>query len=58
LARARHGRYDNAAEAAPSSMTLRQRLTRWRRALARLAGWQYALRLMLCLSVAGLLRWL
>jgi len=57
LARARRGRQDTPAEAAPS-MTLRQRLTRWRRALTHLAGWQYALRLMLCLSVAGLLRWL
>lgn len=37
---------------------LRQRLARWRRALASLTGWQYALRLMLCLSIAGLLRWL
>lgn len=44
-------------ERAPA-MTLRQRLTRWRRTLTRLGGWQYALRLMLCLSVAGLLRWL
>ena len=38
-------------------LPLRQRLTRWRRALSRLAGWQFALRLMLCLSIAGLLRW-
>jgi hypothetical protein len=41
-----------------SPMPLRQRLTRWRLALSRLAGWQFALRLMLCLSIAGLLRWL
>ncbi len=47
-----------AEDAAPPPLSLRQRLSRWRRALARLAGWQYALRLMLCLSVAGLLRWL
>ncbi len=58
LARARRGRHAIAAEAAPPSMTLRQRLARWRRALAHLAGWQYALRLVLCLSVAGTLRWL
>ena len=45
------------AESAPA-MPLRQRLTRWRRALTRLAGWQYALRLMICLSIAGLMRWL
>lgn len=38
-------------------VSLRQRLTRWRRALTRLAGWQYALRLIICLSIAGLLRW-
>ena len=44
------------AETAPA-MPLRQRLTRWRRALTRLAGWQYALRLVICLSIAGLLRW-
>jgi Fusaric acid resistance protein-like len=58
LARARRGRHDIAAETAPPSMTLRQRLARWRRALAHLAGWQYALRLALCLSVAGALRWI
>ena len=45
------------AERAPS-MPLRERLARWRRALTRLAGWQYALRLTICLSIAGLLRWL
>ena len=39
-------------------MPLRERLARWRRALTRLAGWQYAFRLMICLSIAGLLRWL
>lgn len=44
-------------EAAPP-LPLRQRLLRWRRALARLSGWQYALRLVICLSIAGLLRWL
>ena len=47
-----------APEQAPPPMTLKQRLTRWRRALTRLAGWQYALRLMLCLAVASLLKWL
>jgi Fusaric acid resistance protein-like len=46
-----------AAEAVPP-LPLRERLKRWRRALSRLAGWQFALRLMLCLSIAGLLRWL
>jgi uncharacterized membrane protein YccC len=45
------------AETSPPPL-LRERLTRWRRALTRLAGWQYALRLTICLSIAGLLRWL
>jgi Fusaric acid resistance protein-like len=58
LARARRRRHDLPEETAPPASSLRQRLTRWRRALTRLAGWQYALRLMLCLGVAGLLRWL
>jgi hypothetical protein len=39
-------------------LPLRHRLHRLRRALARLSGWQYALRLTICLSIAGLLRWL
>jgi hypothetical protein len=58
LARARRsdGGTCNADEA--PLLSLRQRLARWRRALVRLAGWQYALRLMICLSVAGVLRWL
>ncbi len=34
----------------------RERLKRWRHALSRLAGWQFALRLMLCLAIAGALR--
>jgi hypothetical protein len=38
LARARRGRHDIAAETAPPSMTLNQRLTRWRRSLISLAG--------------------
>lgn len=55
---ARAGRSSAAPEEVAPSVPLRQRLLRWRRALARLAGWQYALRLTICLSVAGLLRWL
>ena len=47
-----------AVEETAPPLPLRQRLLRWRRALARLSGWQYALRLMICLSVAGVLRWL
>lgn len=43
------------AVAAP---TAAQRLARWRRSLAGLQGWQYSLRLTLCLGVAGILRWL
>jgi Fusaric acid resistance protein-like len=58
LARMRQRPDDSSDETAPPSMTLRQRLTRWRRALAHLAGWQYALRLMICLSIAGAFRWL
>ena len=58
LARARRVGPIIAAEPAPPPMPLRQRLLRWHRALTWLAGWQYALRLMLCLAVAGLLRWL
>jgi len=57
LARARCRRRDPPREAVPPPMTLRQRLARWRSALSHLAGWQYALRLMFCLGVAGLLRW-
>jgi hypothetical protein len=56
LARARGGGV--AAPEEPSPMTRKQRLTRWRRALTRLAGWQYALRLTLCLAVASVLKWL
>jgi Fusaric acid resistance protein-like len=58
LARMRRSREDSSADTAPAPMTLRQRLARWRRVLAHLAGWQYALRLVICLSVAGALRWL
>ncbi len=57
LARARSGQRAS-AESAPAPLTARQRLTRWRRSLARLAGWQFAFRLMFCLGIAGLLRWL
>jgi len=56
LARAA-GQRASPEETAPP-LPLRQRLARWRRALARLSGWQYALRLTICLSIAGLLRWL
>lgn len=35
-----------------------ERFKRWRRALTKLAGWQFALRLILCLAVAGVLLWL
>jgi hypothetical protein len=38
--------------------TWRERLVRWRRALARRAGWQYPLRVTSCLAIAGLLMWL
>src|SRR5262249_21177753 len=41
-----------------SQATNAQKLARWRRSLRRLSGWQYALRLALCLAVASALRWL
>ncbi len=43
-------------EASPPPMTVRRRLTRWRRALTQLAGWQYAMRLVLCLALASILK--
>ncbi|MGO9025869.1 MAG: FUSC family protein [Beijerinckiaceae bacterium] len=42
--------------AAPA-WTLAQRYGRWKQSLAHLSGWQYALRLVLCLAVAGVARW-
>jgi uncharacterized membrane protein YccC len=35
-----------------------QRIVRWRRTLATRAGWQFALRLVFCLSAASVLRWI
>lgn len=46
---------EGAAAAAP---TAAQKFRRWKRSLTGLAGWQYPLRLTLCLGVAGILRWL
>ena len=43
-------------EVAPPELPTKQRVARWRRSLARFAGWQYPLRLMLCLAIAGGLR--
>jgi hypothetical protein len=57
LARARDGAVA-APEELPRPMTRKQRLMRWQRALTRLAGWQYALRLTFCLAVASVLKWL
>jgi Fusaric acid resistance protein-like len=44
------------AETAAPEFSVKQRFTRWRRSLTRFAGWQYSLRLMLCLAIAGALR--
>ncbi|MEZ2132074.1 MULTISPECIES: FUSC family protein [unclassified Sinorhizobium] len=38
--------------------TASQKFARWKRSLRQLAGWQYTLRLLLCLSAATLLKWL
>jgi hypothetical protein len=46
---------DRLAAPAPTSA---QRYRRWTQSLAHLSGWQYTLRLVLCLAIAGLLRWL
>ncbi len=43
-------------QAAPPELPAKQRFARWRRSLTRFAGWQYPLRLMLCLAIAGGLR--
>lgn len=57
LARARGGGGVTAPEQASPPLTRSQRLARWRRALTKLAGWQYALRLVICLAVASVLKW-
>jgi Fusaric acid resistance protein-like len=43
---------------APGQPTAAQKFRRWRRSLRHLSGCEYALRLTLCLGVAGTLRWL
>ncbi len=40
----------------PSTATAAQKFARWRRSLAQLSGWQYTLRLSVCLGIAGVLR--
>lgn len=54
------GRFDTAGIAAfrPPALTAtrRQKFARWRRSLRELAGWQFTLRLAVCLAVAGALR--
>ncbi|HEX7389779.1 MAG TPA: FUSC family protein [Acidiphilium sp.] len=40
-----------------SSATAAQKFSRWKRNLTHLSGWQFALRLGLCLGIAGVLRW-
>ncbi|HEX7605505.1 MAG TPA: FUSC family protein, partial [Usitatibacter sp.] len=44
------------AEVASTRYSLAQRFARWRRSLRGLAGWQYALRISLCLAAAAMLR--
>ena len=44
------------AYATTSAATRAQKYSRWRRSLRNLSGWQYTLRLGLCLGVAGVLR--
>ena len=46
----------SAADAPSARYTLAQRFSRWQRSLRRIAGWQYALRISLCLGAAVLLR--
>jgi hypothetical protein len=58
IARARRRGAEAEVEAAPPPPTTAQRLARWRRTLRTLAGWQYTLRLTLCLAVAALLGYL
>jgi hypothetical protein len=56
------GRFETGAAApanvqsAVSLATSRQKFARWRRSLRELAGWQFTLRLALCLCAAGVLR--
>ena len=45
------------AAAPASTATAAQKFRRWRRSIAHLSGWQFALRLTVCLLPAGILRW-
>src|SRR5579859_4114977 len=54
LARAARWRGEPAPEER-ATLTFAQRFARWRRSLGTLAGWQYALRLTLCLAAAAAL---
>ncbi len=58
LTRAGRGHGNPPAPSTASQPTAAQKFRRWRRSLRHLSGWQYALRLTLCLGVAGTLRWL
>lgn len=42
----------------PPQYSAKQLLRRWAKSLARLAGWQYTLRITLCLAAGGTLKWL
>jgi len=44
------------AQVTSSTATTAQKLARWRRSLRQLGGWQYTLRLGICLGIAGVLR--
>jgi hypothetical protein len=58
IARVRRSGAAAPVAATPPAYTTAQRLSRWRRALRTLAGWQYALRLTACLAVAAILGYL
>lgn len=55
VARAHRGRGSEEAADSKPQTTAAQRFARWRRTLAHLSGWQYALRLSLCIAVAAAL---
>lgn len=49
----------NPASPSPgSTATAAQKFRRWRKSLAHVSGWQFPLRLTLCLAPAGIVRWL
>ena len=51
-------RNDQATAAKPPVYSIKQRLNHWRTSLLHLPGWQYTLRITLCLGIAEIIRWL